>query len=259
MLALILLLAAALTGPPSRPDQAAPLKLVTSLTDLWRHRPGDRGRPGERDLDRPGGRGSPLRSAEAELRLRCCAMRTCSSPPDWISSSGCRRCSTARATARSRRAGPATSPRPRGSHLLEIPTSLSRSAGDIHVDGNPAHPHRSAERDHHRPQHPRGTEAGLAPGRGSTSPQREQDFERRVLEATMGQELVQILTPATAFSLLQGDKLNELPEPAEVPGQAAGGPSGRLAGGERRSCVARRWPATTRSGPTSAIASRSPA
>jgi zinc/manganese transport system substrate-binding protein len=29
-----------------------------------------------------------------------------------------------------------------------------------------------------------------------------------VLEATMGQELVQILTPATAFSLLQGDKLN---------------------------------------------------
>jgi ABC-type Zn uptake system ZnuABC Zn-binding protein ZnuA len=36
---------------------------------------------------------------------------------------------------------------------------------------------------------------------------REQDFERRVLEATMGPELVRILTPATALNLLQRDRL----------------------------------------------------
>ena len=34
-------------------------------------------------------------------------------------------------------------------------------------------------------------------------------FERRILEATMGAELVKILTPATAFDLLRNDKLRD--------------------------------------------------
>jgi zinc/manganese transport system substrate-binding protein len=93
-----------------------------------------------------------------------------------------------------------------GITLLEVPTSLSRSAGDIHVDGNP-HIHTD-------PLNAiliaRNILAGLqrvAAADGPAFAQREQDFEKRILEATMGTELVQILTPATAFSLLQSDKL----------------------------------------------------
>jgi len=93
-----------------------------------------------------------------------------------------------------------------GITLLEVPISVSRSAGDIHVDGNP-HIHTD-------PLNAiliaRNILAGLqrvASADGPAFAQREQDFEKRVLEATMGAELVQILTPATAFSLLQTDKL----------------------------------------------------
>lgn len=102
--------------------------------------------------------------------------------------------------------GPGYVPAYQGITLLEVPTSLSRSAGDIHVDGNP-HIHTD-------PLNAiliaRNILAGLrrvAPADGPAFAQREQDFEKRILEATMGAELVQILTPATAFSLLQSDKL----------------------------------------------------
>jgi zinc/manganese transport system substrate-binding protein len=94
----------------------------------------------------------------------------------------------------------------KGITLLEVPTSLSRSAGDIHVDGNP-HIHTD-------PLNAiiiaRNILAGLtrvAPADGPAFAQRERDFEQRILEATMGVELVRILTPATAFSLLKSDKL----------------------------------------------------
>jgi len=102
--------------------------------------------------------------------------------------------------------GPGYVPAYRGITLLEVPTSLSRSAGDIHVDGNP-HIHTD-------PLNAiliaRNILAGLtrvAPADGPAFAQREQDFEKRILEATMGAELVRILTPATAFGLLQSDKL----------------------------------------------------
>jgi len=95
-----------------------------------------------------------------------------------------------------------------GITLLEVPTSLSRSAGDIHVDGNP-HIHTD-------PLNAiliaRNILAGLqrvAPADGPAFAQRERDFEKRILEATMGAELVQILTPETAFNLLQSDKLHD--------------------------------------------------
>jgi zinc/manganese transport system substrate-binding protein len=94
----------------------------------------------------------------------------------------------------------------KGIDLLEVPTSLSRSQGDIHVDGNP-HIHTD-------PVNgiiiARNILAGLqrvSPGNSSYYAGREQDFEKRVLEATMGPTLVSILTPATAFDLLHGDKL----------------------------------------------------
>jgi ABC-type Zn uptake system ZnuABC Zn-binding protein ZnuA len=93
-----------------------------------------------------------------------------------------------------------------GITLLEVPTSLSRSEGDIHQDGNP-HIHTD-------PLNAiiiaRNILTGLqrvSPDNATFFAQREQDFEKRVLEATMGPELVGILTPATAFNLLKTDKL----------------------------------------------------
>jgi zinc/manganese transport system substrate-binding protein len=104
--------------------------------------------------------------------------------------------------------GPGYVPAFQGITLLEVPSSVSRSAGDIHVDGNP-----------HIYTDPvnaiiiaRNILAGLrrvAPADAGFFTQREEDFEKRILAATMGPELVQILTPATAFTLLQSDKLHD--------------------------------------------------
>jgi zinc/manganese transport system substrate-binding protein len=93
-----------------------------------------------------------------------------------------------------------------GITLLEVPTSLSRSEGDIHADGNP-HIHTD-------PLNGIIIARNILTGLQRVSPEnsayfagREQDFEKRVLEATMGTEVVSILTPATAFGLLKSDKL----------------------------------------------------
>jgi ABC-type Zn uptake system ZnuABC Zn-binding protein ZnuA len=47
----------------------------------------------------------------------------------------------------------------------------------------------------------------VSPENAAYFAEREQDFERRVLEATIGQELVGILTPPVAYDLLKSDKL----------------------------------------------------
>jgi zinc/manganese transport system substrate-binding protein len=93
-----------------------------------------------------------------------------------------------------------------GIQLLEVPTSLNRAEGDIHADGNP-HIHTD-------PLNAiiiaRNILTGLnrvSPGNSAYLTGRERDFEQRVLEATMGKELVGILTPATAFDLLKSDRL----------------------------------------------------
>ena len=93
-----------------------------------------------------------------------------------------------------------------GITLLEVPTSLSRSEGDIHADGNP-HVHTD-------PLNGIIIARNILTGLQRVSPEnsvffatRELDFEQRVLEATMGPEVVSILTPATAFGLLRSDKL----------------------------------------------------
>ena len=94
----------------------------------------------------------------------------------------------------------------RGIDLLEVPASLSRSQGDIHVDGNP-HIHTD-------PLNgmiiARNILAGLqrvSPDDAAFFAAREKEFERRVLEATMGSSLVSVLTPATAFELLRTNRL----------------------------------------------------
>ncbi len=93
-----------------------------------------------------------------------------------------------------------------GVTLLEIPTSVDRSQGDIHADGNP-HLHTD-------PVNAiiiaRNILTGLKrvqPASADYFTQREQDFEKRILEATMGAELVQILTPAAAYRLLSTNQL----------------------------------------------------
>ena len=93
-----------------------------------------------------------------------------------------------------------------GITLLEVPSNLSRSAGDIHVDGNP-HIHTD-------PLNGMIIARNILQGLQRVSPensafftQREQQFEKQVLEATMGPELVGILTPATAYDLLKTDRL----------------------------------------------------
>jgi zinc/manganese transport system substrate-binding protein len=96
----------------------------------------------------------------------------------------------------------------RGIDLLEVPTSLSRAGGDIHVDGNP-HIHTD-------PLNgiiiARNVLTGLqrvSPASSAYFAGREQDFEKRVLEATMGPKLVTALTPATAYELLRTNKLRD--------------------------------------------------
>jgi zinc/manganese transport system substrate-binding protein len=93
-----------------------------------------------------------------------------------------------------------------GVQLLEVPTSLNRAGGDIHADGNP-HIHTD-------PLNAIIIARNILTGLNRVSPEnsayftgRERDFEQRVLEATMGKELVGILTPATAFNLLKSDRL----------------------------------------------------
>ena len=93
-----------------------------------------------------------------------------------------------------------------GVHLMEVPTSVSRAQGDIHVDGNP-----------HIASDPingiiiaRNILAGLvrvSPANAAFFTERERDFELRVLHATYGEELVRILTPATLYDLAVNDRL----------------------------------------------------
>ncbi|MGH7646222.1 MAG: metal ABC transporter substrate-binding protein [Gemmatimonadales bacterium] len=89
-----------------------------------------------------------------------------------------------------------------GIQLLEVPASLSRSQGDIHVYGNP-HIHTDPI---NAIQIARNILAGLrrvAPADSAGFAARERAFERRVLVALYGEELVRLLTPETLLDLAQ--------------------------------------------------------
>ncbi|HEX2450388.1 MAG TPA: metal ABC transporter substrate-binding protein [Gemmatimonadales bacterium] len=101
--------------------------------------------------------------------------------------------------------GPGYVPAYRGIHLLEVPVSVSREAGDIHADGNP-HIHTDPINGIIIARNILDGLKRVAPKDAPYFQERGQAFERRVLEATIGPELVQILTPATAFSLLESNK-----------------------------------------------------
>jgi zinc/manganese transport system substrate-binding protein len=102
--------------------------------------------------------------------------------------------------------GPGYVPAYRGIALLEVPTNLSRSQGDIHVDGNP-HIHTDPLNGMIIARNILDGLKRVSPGDAAYFTERERDFEKRVLEATMGPALVEILTPATAYDLLRSEKL----------------------------------------------------
>jgi zinc/manganese transport system substrate-binding protein len=105
-----------------------------------------------------------------------------------------------------------------GIRVMEIPSNLSRSQGDIHVDGNP-----------HIQGDPvnaviiaRNILAGLvrvSPENAQVFTDRERDFEARILRATFGDDLVRILTPATLFSLANSDRLADFLQRTDYQGR----------------------------------------
>ena len=245
MLAPMLLLAAALAGPPSRPESVDPLKVVASLPTygaIAREIVGDRANvtaiaKGDEDPHFV----QPKPSFVSLLRNADLFITTGLDLELWVPAlldrAGNRKI---------QEGGPGYVAAYKGITLLEVPTNLSRSAGDIHVDGNP-HIHTD-------PLNgiiiARNILAGLkqvSPQDGEYFAQREQDFERRVLEATMGQELVQILTPATAFSLLQSDKLNSFLSQQKYHGKPLadrlGGwlEEGQVLRGKEMACYHKEW------------------
>lgn len=87
-----------------------------------------------------------------------------------------------------------------GIPLLEVPASVSRAQGDIHVYGNP-HIHTDPV---NAIQIARNVAAGLirvAPRDSAYFAERFRVFQRRTLEALYGADLVRILTPQTLFDL----------------------------------------------------------
>jgi len=94
----------------------------------------------------------------------------------------------------------------KGITILEIPSSLSRAQGDIHVDGNP-----------HIHTDPingiiiaRNILAGLnkaSPGDAAYFTAREKDFETRVIKALFGDELVTLVTAPTLYELARTNKV----------------------------------------------------
>jgi zinc/manganese transport system substrate-binding protein len=133
-----------------------------------------------------------------------------------------------------------------GIALLEVPTNLSRAAGDIHVDGNP-HIHTDPLNGMIIARNILQGLKRVAPENAAFFAQREQEFEKKVLEATMGPELVGILTPATAFDLLKNDKLSDFLAQQKYQGKPLsdrlGGwlKEGQLLQGKEVACYHKEW------------------
>jgi ABC-type Zn uptake system ZnuABC Zn-binding protein ZnuA len=129
---------------------------------------------------------------------------------------------------------------------MEVPTSVDRTAGDIHVDGNP-HIHTDPLNGIIIARNILKGLQRVAPAESAQWAAREQDFERRVLEATMGRELVQILTPATAYSLLESGKLDDFIGRQQYQGKPLAGRLGgwlaqaRVLRGKEIACYHKEW------------------
>jgi ABC-type Zn uptake system ZnuABC Zn-binding protein ZnuA len=87
-----------------------------------------------------------------------------------------------------------------GIRLLEVPTTLSRTEGDIHVHGNP-HIHTDPVNVIQISRNVRDGVARAAPQHAAYFRERQEAFERRLLERLYGAELVRLLTPDVLFDL----------------------------------------------------------
>ena len=96
--------------------------------------------------------------------------------------------------------GPGYAAAYRGIRLLEVPVTVSRTQGDIHVYGNP-HIHTDPVNAIYIARNIAEGLGRVAPGNSAYFREREQVFERHVLVALYGEELVDLLTPATLFEL----------------------------------------------------------
>ena len=211
------LLAGARAEPAPVPARAAPVKVVTSLTTygaIAREIVGDRGTvtsiaQGDEDPHFV----QPKPSFVAALRSADLFVTTGLDLELWVppllDRAGNRKVSEG---------GPGYVTAYTGIRLLEVPTSLSRSEGDLHQDGNP-HIHTD-------PLNGIVIARNILTGLQRVSPEnaqyfagREQQFEKRVLESTMGAELVGILTPAAAFTLLSNDKLYDFLDTQQYQGK----------------------------------------
>ena len=89
-----------------------------------------------------------------------------------------------------------------GIRLLDVPASLSRSQGDIHIYGNP-HIHTDPINAVHIARNILAGLIRVSPSDATAFTARERDFEHRLLVALYGAELVRILTAETLFDLAQ--------------------------------------------------------
>lgn len=94
----------------------------------------------------------------------------------------------------------------KGITLLEVPASLSRAQGDIHVDGNP-HIHTDPINAIIIARNILDGLKRVSPANADFFAGRERDFEERVLKAMFGDEIVRIVTPAALFELARTGKI----------------------------------------------------
>ena len=94
----------------------------------------------------------------------------------------------------------------KGITLLEVPSSLSRAQGDIHVDGNP-HIHTDPINAIIIARNILDGLKRISPANADYFAGREKDFESRVLRATFGDEIVRIVTEPTLFELARTGKV----------------------------------------------------
>jgi zinc/manganese transport system substrate-binding protein len=209
MISALLVSAALLTGPagasPVLRHEEAPLKVVTSLTTygaIAREILGDKGSvtsiaQGDEDPHFV----QPKPSFVAVLRDADLFVTTGLDLELWVppllDRAGNRKVSEG---------GPGYVTAYTGIQLLEVPTSLSRSEGDIHADGNP-HIHTDPVNGIIIARNILTGLRRVSPENAAYFTQREQGFEQRVLQATIGTDLVGVLTPPVAFDLLKSDKL----------------------------------------------------
>ena len=237
-----LLVSAALLAPP---PQAAPLRIVTSLTTygaIAREIVGDKGTvtsiaQGDEDPHFV----QPKPSFVAVLRDADLFVTTGLDLELWVPAlldrAGNRKVSEG---------GPGYVTAYTGIRLLEVPTSVSRSQGDIHVDGNP-HIHTDPVNGIIIARNILTGLERVSPGNAAYFAQRQQEFERRVLEATIGADLVDLLTAPAAFDLLQSDGLYDFLSRKQYQGKPLldrlGGwmKEGRVFRGREIACYHKEW------------------